>query len=232
MKKKDIFWGLLLIIAAVLIIVNKLGFYTNISMFEVVATIILLGILIKSIIHISFPGILFPAAFLCIIYADEWNITQLTPWSVLLTALLGSIGLSMIFKKHRFYKHHCNFHKENFSEVINHPDESEVNCSVSFSSSMKYINTDRFERANIKSSFGAMKVYFDNAVIQSQNAEIYLDVSFSGVELYIPKTWKVVNEVSASFGAVSEKNSKIVSDFPVVTIKGKVSFGGVEIIYI
>lgn len=231
MKKKDIFWGLLFIMAAVMIIVNKLGFYTNISMFDIVVTIILLGIVINSIIHISFPGILFPVAFLCIIYAEEWNITQLTPWPVLLTASLGSIGLSMIFNRHKFYKYHCDCHQEHFDEVINHPDESVVNCSVSFGSSMKYINTEKFERANIKSSFGAMKVYFDNAVVESQ-AEIILDVSFSGVELYIPKTWKIVNEVNTSLGALSEKNSHIHSDFPVVTIKGNISFSGVDIIYI
>lgn len=235
MKKingKDIFWGLLLILAAVLIIVNRLGFFPVVGMFEIVVTLILVGIIIKSVIYVSFPGILFPIAFLCIIYAEQWHIKDLTPWPVLLTALLGSIGLSMIFRKKKCFSYKCNEHEENFSEVINHPDESVVNCSVSFGSSMKYINSDKFERANIKCNFGAMKVYFDNAIISSGSADIYLDVSFGGVELYIPRTWKVINDVNVSLGGMSEKNSGSEVDFPVVTIHGNVSFSGVEIIYI
>lgn len=231
MKKKDIFWGLIFILAAILIVVNRLGFFTEISIFEIVVTIILIGIIIKSIIHVNFPGILFPIAFLCIIYAKEWNITNLTPWPVLLTALLGSIGLSMIFKKQNCWNHH-HCHNEHFSEVIDQPDDNVVNCSVSFGSSMKYINTDNFEKANIKCSFGAMKIYFDNAIISSGYADIYLDVSFGGVELYIPRTWKIENEVNTSLGALDEKNRKIDSDSPVVTIRGNISFSGVEIIYI
>ena len=43
--------------------------------------------------------ILFSIAFICIIYDDWLGITALTPWTVLGAALLGSIGLSLIFKK-------------------------------------------------------------------------------------------------------------------------------------
>ena len=234
MKKRNIFWGLLLIIASILIIVNKLGYFTEISVFTIIVTVILLGIMIKSVIYISFPGILFPAALICIMYAEQWNITNLTPWPVLATALLGSIGLSMIFKSHGHWDNHwCHkFEGEEFSEVINEADGNVINCAVSFGSSMKYINTDNFERANIKCSFGAMKVYFDNAIISSGNAEIYVDVSFSGVELYIPKTWNIVFEANSTFGGIDEKNRRTESSSPTVKLKGNVSFAGVEIIYV
>lgn len=237
MKKKDLFWGLLLVLAAVLVIINKFGFFPELGMFEIVATLVLVTIMIKSIIHVSFPGILFPAALLCIIYSEQWGIQELTPWPVLLTALLGSIGLSLIFKKkhpwQQFPNHHFKHHdQENFDEVINQPDGSSVSCSVSFGSSMKYINTDNFERADIHCSFGAMKVYFDNAVIASGTAELNLDVSFAGVELYIPRNWKIVNQVNVSLGGMEEKNSSMAVDTPVLIMKGNVSFSGVEIIYI
>jgi predicted membrane protein len=243
MKKNDIFWGLLLILAAALIIVNQLGIFIGISFIEIIITVLLVGIIIKNIVRVSFPGILFPAAFLCIIYADEWNITQITPWPVLATALLGSIGLSMIFKSNKSWAHRWDkdYSKkwekyvhtgESFDNVINEEDGRETNCSTSFGSTMKYINTDNFEKANIKCNFGAMKVYFDNAIIQNGSAEIFLDVSFSGVELFIPKTWKIVDKVNTSFGAMEEKNRRSDSTTPVVTIRGNVSFGGVEIVYI
>ena len=93
MKKKDIFWGLIFVFAAIFIIVDRLGYFPQIGIFKVVATIILISIMLKSLIHVRFSGILFPIALLCIIYADQWNITALTPGPVLVTALLASIGL-------------------------------------------------------------------------------------------------------------------------------------------
>lgn len=233
MKMKDLFWGMLFIVAAVLIIVDRLGIFTDISVFEIVATVALAAIILKSLKKMNFWGILFPAALICIIYANEWNITELTPFPVLLTALLGSIGLSMIFKNNKWWNHRYYSKKEeHFDQVINQPDGNIVSCSASFGSSMKYINTQNFERANIKCSFGAMKVYFDNAVITSGRAVIDLDVSFSGVELYIPKDWNIINEVNTSLGGMEEKNRRTDSVSPTVTMTGNVSFGGVEIIYI
>ena len=238
MKKRDYFWGFILILAAILVIVNKLGFFGGISIFEIVLTILLVGIIIKNITYVNFGGILFPIAFLCIIYAQELHIENLTPFPVLLTALLGSIGLSMIFKPNQRWHHgwEHGFHRyskrEHFDEVIDQPDDNVVNCSVSFGSSMKYINTEHFEKANIRCSFGAMKVYFDNAIIDTDHAEIYLDVSFGGVELFIPRGWNLVNEVNTSLAGMEEKNRKSDSISPVVVMRGNISFSGVEIIYV
>lgn len=115
MKNKNLFWGLFFILAAVLIIVNNLGYFEEISVFKVTVTIILIAVLLKSIRYLSYWGILFPIAFLCIIYAKQWNITALTPGPVLLTALLGSIGLSILFKKNKYW---CHDHKEDRKSVV------------------------------------------------------------------------------------------------------------------
>lgn len=55
--------------------------------------------LFNGIRNVNFWEILFSIAFICIIYDDWLGITALTPWTVLGAALLGSIGLSLIFKK-------------------------------------------------------------------------------------------------------------------------------------
>lgn len=233
MKKKNILWGSLLILTAIFIFVNKLGYFEEISLIKIIFTAILIGLMVTSIIHVNFAGILFPAAFICIMFEEEWRITQLTPWPVLAIALLGSIGLSMIFKNYHIPLCHYDRSKnDGFNEVIEESDSNFVDCFVSFGSSIKYINSDNFERANIKCSFGAMKVYFDNANIISDKADIFLDVSFSGVELYIPKTWNVIKQSNTTFGAVEEKNRKLDLNGPKVTLRGTVSFSGVEIFYI
>jgi predicted membrane protein len=233
MKRKEVFWGLLLIIAAVLIILNQFGFFAGISMFELVVTVFLAGIIIKSIQWFNFWGILFPLAFLGIIYADELKITDFTPWPILVTALLLSIGLSLIFKKGHFgWTYHSDAGSSFGSSVINDQDDKVVNCTTSFGENIKYVNTDQFERANIKCSFGETKVYFDNAKIPSGKADIYLDVSFGEAVLYIPRTWKVVNDIHVFLGDADNRNNNVGAEAPVVTIHGNVSFGDAKIIYV
>ncbi|MFR0822748.1 MAG: LiaF transmembrane domain-containing protein [Clostridia bacterium] len=231
MKFRNWFWGIFFILAAVFILLNQLGYFTQIHLFSLICTIILIPIILKSCYHLNFSGILFPLAILCIIYAEPLGITNLTPWPVLAIALFGSIGLSFIFGSH-YHHSSCHHHEENFGEVIDSPDENMVNFDVHFGSSIKYVNTEHLQQANVHCSFGAAKVYFDHAQIAPEGAQIYLDISFSGVELYIPKSWHVVNKTNVTLGGIEEKNKMMQAEGPVVHLVGKVSFSGVEIIYI
>lgn len=230
MRKEKIFWGLFFIAAGIFIIVSQLGYFTGINIFSLILTIFLIACMIKSIRHLNFSGILFPAAFLCIIYAETLGITKITPWPVLLAALFGSIGLSIIFHNHHYYSH--SNHEEHFTEIIDQEDGNSFNFETSFGSSIKYVNSEDFNQANLKCTFGSMKVYFDNAMIQSEQAVIKLDVSFAGVELYIPKTWNIINKANISFGAIDEKNRNQSNGVPSVTLTGNSSFAGISIIYV
>lgn len=230
MKKKEVFWGLLCIVAAVLIIANQFGFLSQISMVEVAVTVILIGVLIKSMIHVNFLGILFPLALLAIIYTKAWGITIFTPWSLLLTALLGSIGLSLIFKKQMYWLPH--FNHGHYNEHVEQDDENVVNCFVTFGTTIKYVNAEAFERADIRCSFGSAMVYFDKTIMKSSTSHIDVDVAFGSVELYIPNTWKVINEVNTSLGAMEEKYRSNTPDSPTVIIRGEVRLGAVEIVYV
>lgn len=231
MKKQNMFWGLLLILAAVLIILNQFGFFPKVSVFDLVLTVIMVGIMIVSIRKINFWGILFPLAIIVIIYTEELNITGFTPWPVLLTALLFSLGLSLVFKRDGLFFIHFDG-KGNFgSNVVNEQDSNVIDCSASFGECIKYVNTENFEKANIKCSFGTIKMYFDNAKIPSDKADIYLDVSFGDVILYLPSTWKIVNDVHVFCGDMDNRQY-VGTDSPVVTIHGNISFGDTKLIYV
>ena len=97
MKKHRIFWGVFLIVAGIFLIINKLGYLPDVNVFSLLLTVFLVVVIMKSLLRINFAGILFPSAFICIIYDKQFGITNITPWTVLIAALLGSIGLSMIF---------------------------------------------------------------------------------------------------------------------------------------
>lgn len=236
MRREKIFWGLFFIFAAVFLIMSNLGFWfwPNIGIYKLIATVFLLSLLIKSVAKVNYTGILFVLAFLCILYDRELHITQLTPWPVLGAALLGSIGCSMLFhgRKRSYYYGGEKKSGEEWERIFDEKDESRIFFKNSFGASTKYINTDDLEFAQLECSFGTLKVYFDNAVIQKGNAAIQLDVSFGGVELYIPKSWRVINQVSGIFGGVVEKNQGRPEEMPTLTLMGDIAFGGVTIVYI
>lgn len=235
-RKKEVFWGVLFILGALFILVNKLGYFQDIGVITVVFTILLIGVLIDSFVQRSFGGILFSLAFLCILYDKPLGIEELTPWPVLFVALLGTIGLSMIFKSSKnkwkggkFY----GWDNEKYKEIIDEEGEDRVRCEVSFSSTTKYINSTNFKRADLEVSFGSMSVYFDNAIMEEGRAVVNLEVSFGSMELYIPKTWKVVTKLDNSFGGCKEHgNCDMSNEQNVLMINGEVSFGGLEIYYI
>ncbi|WP_346869953.1 LiaF transmembrane domain-containing protein [Clostridium sp. UBA5119] len=232
MKKERIFWGILFILMGIFLIISKLGYFPNVNVFSLLLTAFLVVVIVKSLLRLNFAGVLFPIAFICIIYDKQLGITNITPWTVLIVALLGSIGLSMIFHKPtKWVNMECDYEDYKF-EKIDVEDESHVRFKNSFSGSIKYINTDNFEQADFKCSFGALKVYFDNATMSNNNAIIRINASFSGVELYIPKNWKVENKTNAFLASIDEKNrnNEIITN--TLTLVGDINFSGVEIIYI
>lgn len=103
------FWGLLLILMAVFLILSKMGMIKGISVWSVFFTVVFGTLLLHGLIRRSFPTIFFSIAFLCIIYDDQLGITALTPWTVLLAALLLSIGMGILFHKKGNYRNYIKF---------------------------------------------------------------------------------------------------------------------------
>lgn len=227
MKKERIFWGLYFIAAAFLLLAGNLGVFKEISVWTIIISVFFAATMLKSLFHRNIPGVLFSLAFLAIVHARLLGIEAITPWPVLGAALLGSIGVSIIYHPKYFVHRHW---EEN--ETIETITENDMEFSTSFGSSIKYVNSDDFKRARLNCSFGGLKVYFDNALIQNDQAVIEIQASFSGVELYLPKGWNVVNHLETSFADLEEKNMNNTTGSPVVTLVGSISFSGVTIVYI
>ncbi len=229
---RNLFWGLLFIFAAVLILINQLGYFPGVSMVDVFFTVIMIVIIIRSVRRLNFWGIFFPLGIILIINYDQLNIPNIQPWSILLAAFLISLGFSLLFNRSKIvYIHSRN--KNAFSDTVeNHQDSNVINCSTKFGDCIKYVNSENFERANINCTFGDVKMYFDNAKIPSGEAKISLNVSFGDLVLYFPREWNVENKVHVIFGEIDNNKREITADSPLVTIHGNVSFGDVRIVYV
>ena len=110
---------------------------------------------------------------------------------------------------------------------------SYVQAAVTFQSVIKYINSIHFERADLSTSFGALKVYFDQARPEREELLVHTETSFGTTILYIPREWNVILNVDTAFGNVEEKGMRSPSpDAPKIHINGDVNFGSLEINYI
>ncbi|MFV0467288.1 MAG: LiaF transmembrane domain-containing protein [Lachnospiraceae bacterium] len=231
MKNRNYLWGLIFIFAAVFVLLNQAGFLDGLNLFTILVSLLLVAWLISSIPRMEFFGMLFPLAFLCILYSDYLNLDSITPWPVLAAALFGGIGLTIIFPKK--YRNGTNFIPDYDSgDTIEHMTGPDVRSVVSFTGTTKYISSDCFEKGFFKCSFGSLKVFFDHVLIPTGKAEIVVDASFGEVQLYVPRNWHVINQVSVSFGDAKMDVRSDSSDGPVVVINGSVSFADCKIFYI
>lgn len=194
----------------------------------------------------NFFGIFLSLAFFVIIYAEPldtvipwpetFSLQAITPWPVLGAAVLLSVGCMLIFPKKNAENWHVDkgvhFVENGEERIINEADESSCSCSVSFGNTIKYINSDAFESADFKVSFGGLKVFFDNAVMKGTEAYVFLDNKFGGTELYVPKEWTVINQVNNAFAGVDEKGRSCPDGAHNLYLRGSNNFGGITIIYI
>ena len=229
MKIRKWIYGLFFIGAAALVVLNQLGHFEGLKFSSLILTILLIPVLIESLIHLNFFGVFFSIALGGIVYAAPLGIESLTPWPILIAALLLSIGFSLIFKKKPDFKNFFGCVSET-TEVL---EGADVSGTVAFSESTKYLDSDCIEKGVFKCSFGSLKIFFENSTLHENGATINVECSFGSIQLYVPKAWQIHNKATSAFGAVEEKGvTSSVKEGPVVTLTGAISFGAVEIYYI
>ena len=233
MKSSKIFWGIFFILAAIYVVISKFGILPDVGVFSIILTVFLIWMLLEGIRNVNFYGILFSIAGFCIVYDDQLGITELTPWTVLGAALLGSIGLSMIFGGFRRKKSIQKFRSEGYAGGGSEQCTGEqLCCENNFGSAIRYINSDNFKSAKIENNFGSLTVYFDNAVVQGGTAMVHVESNFGEVHLYLPKEWRVQNHLERSFGTIREDGSSIGSSATVLFVNGSANFGVITIHYV
>lgn len=234
MKNRNLFWGVVFILAAAFILLGRVGFFSEINMTRLLLALLLLYCIARNVRCLNFYGILIPAALICILYDDLLHITMFTPFPILAASVFASIGLTFLFPGHAPFSSDYTFDPNDRGSEKDRCGDSEVTCSVSFAGTSKYIEASDFRRAYLKCTFGALKVFFDHARITEKTAEIYVENSFGETALFLPKEWNVFVDVATSFGDIEEihKPVAIYTDAPSVTVRGRVSFGDCKIYYI
>lgn len=229
---KKVFWGILFLLAAVAVIAGGMGYLEGFNFWTILVSVCLVGFLVEGIFHRSFGGILFPIAFLVILFDEQLGAEAITPWPVLGAAFLGTIGLTLLFPKSKKYKH--NGHKNHFCQDVGGSslDGEAVHYEVSFGEAVKYVTSKELVDAHLECSFGSLSVYFDNATLKDGEAHVHAECSFGEMVLYVPADWRVVVNVTTSFGGVEERGHSNPEGTNILYIRGQVAFGELEICYL
>lgn len=230
-KNNNIFWGVILILTAACLLLSYTDFMPNMPFYKILLTVCLVYTTIKSIFNISFYGSIMSLAFLGCLYSKELHITAITPLPLLISGLLFSAGLSLIFKK-KHVKEKVNFTGFNHEQTVNSKDNSNVIVDNNFGAINKYVNSNNFTNARINNKFGKTNVYFDNATLKTNRAEIQIDNNFGEVNIYLPSTWKINLSKRVNFGDINlNGRGSIAPDSPEITIFASTSFGSINIFF-
>lgn len=231
-KGRKIFWGVLFILGAAALLIGQMGYLEGVGFWSILLTIGLVGVLVDGIWNRNFWMMLFSIAFLIIVNDEFLGLEAITPWPVLGAALLGSIGLQMLFpqkknKPHMIYK--------NGGSGVTGDDMlfgEQIGFSNTFGESVKYLGGNEINEVCLENTFGSLNVYFNNAVLKNGCAEVSIENVFGSTLLYIPADWKVVMNVNTVFGDANEKGRCNPQGSNTIHITGKTVFGEVGIRYI
>ncbi len=236
---KNVLWGALFLIGAIALLVNKLGFLDlllgGMSFFQILLTVCFVGMLVKGMANHSFGQILFSVAFIIIVNDEILHMEAFTPWTVLGAALLGTIGLHLMFpgvssKKGRFLTVNG---KE--MPIVPISEDSRNGSSLHygncFGQSVKYIS-GVVSRVKLEDGFGALQVYFTDAQLEAGTAKVILQDAFGSITLYVPANWRVIMDVTQVFSVVNEQGACNPEGSQVLYVKGEVAFGKLQIRYI
>lgn len=245
-RTKNVISAILLIALAVCLILWKLNVFNlplsfaGVGTWGIIISIFMLVIIFHSVIDLNFGGIFVPLAILAIIFDDPLGITAITPWIVIIVAILLTIAFEKLFPRHS--KHiHVSYNKDgdegsynsSFTQSDSSIDDENgiVNYSMRFGSSTKYVRCKNLRAADLSSQFGEMSVFFDGAEVPGGKVNIDCHVSFGEMQIFVPKEWNVINKVTATLGDCDDRGLGVnpADDAVQCIIDGSVSFGELKI---
>lgn len=240
-KRRHIFWGVLILLGAAALVVSKLGYLQDMGFWSILFSVCLCGIFMDGLLKLRWGELLFSAAFFIILHDERLHLESLTPWTVLLVALLGTIGLSMLFpRRNRGHNHHAGgitgghlIQGEWIDDKTITTEQGDVaRFEVSFGDATKYVSSQELSEVKIENSFGEIAVYLTDAALKDHIGKVYVEVSFGHADIYVPASWNVVLDIETSFGSANTEGVCSPNGTEKLLIKGEVSFGDATIHYV
>lgn len=239
MREKNLFPGLILILAAVIMMGTAMGIIPDLPWFKILCSGLLAGWGIKALLDRDFFGTFMSVSLIAWLFEEELMIEYLAPFPLIVAAACLGIGLNMIFGKRKrivnIQYHENGEWKEGSVDDAKKEDWTDgrhVELKNTFNSTSKYVNAAAFSSAKLENDFGSANVYFNNANVAKGEATIELENNFGKMNVYFPGRWRASISQNSTFGHVSihgEPNRDM--DAPHVIIKAESNFGELNLFF-
>lgn len=252
MKKltnSGVFWGIVLIFAAVLMILNSLNIGVNyldggrIPVIRIVLGVLCAAWLVTEIAALRFSRIFFPIAFILLLFENEIAVLVHAPdydiysaWTVLLCAALLTAGVSLIMNgrsRHFTIGKSKSTDGEGTTITLNadftdKSDAGNADIDCRLSSVTKYIDCAAFTKKRINCEKGSLEIFFENTDSYGGDGELTVTNSLGSVAIHIPDDWYVEGQIDSRLGSV-EFPPKTEKSVKALRINGSNSLGSIEI---
>ena len=214
----SIFWGLFLIGAAVFLVLGDLGVEPEYKLapWRIVLGFLCFVALVKQIINLRLAETVFPLAFLFMIFEPmiahligNESSDLISNWTVLLAALLMTIGLKSILPKKLGGR----------------------TQPVTLLRSTVYLDGSELENAVISDNTGSTNVYISNTDAYTGDGMIRITDNIGSIRLHLPGTWNVILEHDDNIGRVSISEQERESFEQSIKVKVCDNVGSVRILF-
>lgn len=236
MKTWKIFWGLTLILIAVVLILDAVGVaaplrsaFGEVSWIKLVLGVLLVSFILASLVKGSFARIFFPLAILFWIFeeniafylgADSEDLID--NWIVLLIALLFTVGVSTLQSALQRRTRHTN-------HAVWGSAGSEC-AGGSLGSTTVYVDAEVMRPNVIENNLGSCTVWFENTDRYGGGGVLSVENNLGAMTVHVPEGWIVDVHVENNLGALSVPDSDG-AEGPRLTVKGENNLGAMTIRY-
>jgi predicted membrane protein len=224
-RPKSLIFGLLVIVAGLLLMAKNTGFITP-EVSHIVFSWEMLLIAIGLANLFSYRSVVSGVILILIggffLLVDFYNL-PFGFWNILWPVLIILVGLSMIFGMSRWRRHHgwknSGTSNENFFEDI-----------AVFGGGERKIVSTSLEGGKMVAIFGGSKIDLSRCTLAPGQPMIELVAIFGGTTLTVPPEWNVKVEVFNIFGGYADKRvMNQIDPSKTLVLKGVTIFGGGEI---
>ena len=198
LSASKLFWGVIFILSAVLIVLDaigaEMGFLNGIPVFRSIIVLLLVSVAVEQLIKRDFGGVFFPLAAAFMIYEAQiakWLSLEssniISNWLVLVVALLLTVGCYLLFGKKRSFSFEYN--SDNKRHKI-------------AGSSVKNIDCTCFNHMTVENELGSCEIHFSNVESYTGNGVLTVNNELGSMQIYVPREWTVTEHISNSLGSV------------------------------
>ncbi len=203
-NKKSILGGIVLIIFAVCILLDRMGALPNIPILKLGVLLLLVLVFFDSIRKLEFIGMAIPVGIGGWMFRNELGLSAVPGYLILVVAVLIGIGLTMIFgtRKKDWLQHFGGKKFKGDSLSSYYEEEGSFDIDNNFNAKTEYVNIKNIRRGKIDNALGQLTVYLNGSTIDPAGATIDMDNGLGNLIVFIPKEFRVKFKTENGLGNI------------------------------